>query len=114
MFNYRKYIEYYIHTMGVLVADQKTFPNGLILSNFVLTIKGTITSIEKIKIDDNTTIYRARFNIYYYVNEDAYNNHGYLSIECGSIDLTAAQVSGDIFAIIYTSIKAGYNQTTDI
>ena len=40
--------------MGVLVADSTTFPNGLTLTNWVLSLKGKIIFLEKTKLPGET------------------------------------------------------------
>ena len=96
--------------MGILVADEKKFNNGLVLSDFVMSVKGCIMEVLKIP---STTIYRIFYKVYYYLNQNAYNaGNDHIETEMKHLD-----VQGDIsniFNLIYNNIKADYNNTTDI
>ena len=96
--------------MGILVADEKKFNNGLVLNNFVMSVKGCIMEVLKIP---STTIYRIFYKVYYYLNQNAYNaGNDHIETEMKHLD-----VQGDIsniFNLIYNNIKADYNNTTDI
>lgn len=99
--------------MGVLVADQKTFNNGLTLSNFVITIRGNIFSCRKVE-NSSPTAYRLQYEMLYYASQAAYesNNALPISIEAGSLDITDLNVN--IYTAIYNNIKASYVSYTDI
>ena len=105
--------------MGILVADNKTFNNGLTLNNFVISIKGSLRGLEKRTIyDDNgtpSTLYVIFYTAYYYANEAAYNNKAcYLDSMSETIDLTEEQITTNIFARIYERISSNYNNITNL
>ena len=97
--------------MGILVADEKKFNNGLVLSDFVMSVKGCIMEVLKIQ---STTIYRVFYKVYYYLNQNAYvagNEH--IETELKHLDVEG-DISGSIFTLIYNNIKSEYLNTTDI
>jgi hypothetical protein len=97
--------------MGILVADEKTFTNGLILSNFVVSVKGCVMELTKIP---STTTYRIFYKIYYYLNQNAYDsNSAYIQVEMKHLDVQG-DISSNIFTLIYNNIKSEYTNTTDI
>ena len=97
--------------MGILVADEKKFNNGLVLSGFVITVKGCIMEVLKIP---STTIYRVFYKVYYYLNQNAYNaGNEHIETELKHLDVEG-DISGSIFTLIYNNIKSGYSNTTDI
>ena len=83
--------------MGILIADEKKFNNGLVLSDFVMSVKGCIMEVLKIP---STTIYRIFYKVYYYLNQNAYNaGNDHIETEMKHLD-----VQGDIsniFNLIY-------------
>ena len=96
--------------MGILVADEKKFNNGLALSNFVVSVKGCM---EVTKIHPLTT-YRIFYKVYYYLSQSAYDsNNEPLETEMKHLDVQG-DISSNIFTLIYNNIKSGYNDTTDI
>jgi len=103
--------------MGLLVADSKTFNNGLTLSNFVISIRGSLRGIEKTNIVDGNgnaaTVYRSFYTIYYYASAVAYAAGScWMDSESCTLDLTEAQASGDIFAAVYADIASKYQNTS--
>ena len=97
--------------MGILVADEKKFNNGLVLSDFVMSVKGCIMEVLKIP---STTIYRIFYKVYYYLNQNAYNaGNDHIEIEIKHLDIQG-DISGSIFNLIYEDIKSNYNNCTDI
>ena len=105
--------------MGILVADSKTFNNGLTLNNFVISVKGSLRGIEKrIIYDDNgtpSTLYVIFYTAYYYATEAAYNSKAcYLDSISDTISLTDEQITTNIFARIYEQISSNYNNVTNI
>jgi hypothetical protein len=102
--------------MGILVVDVTNFPNGLSLSNFVITVKGCIKEIVKqtISIDLNeVTIYRVWNIAYFYASQTAYNNSAQpFEQKMFTIDLNAAQLT-DIFTHIYNNLKSIYPSGVD-
>ena len=105
--------------MGLLVADNKTFNNGLTLSNFVISIRGSLRGVEKVRTVDSdgnaATAYRTFYTIYYYASSAAYTaGNSWMDSESGTLDLTEAQAGSDIWSTIYNNIKSGYTSTTDI
>ena len=105
--------------MGVLVADSKTFSNGLSLTNWVASIKGRFRGVEKTLIYDEqnnaTAVYRVFYTVFYYASQTAYAGVcDPISQDSHQLDLTEAQASGDIFAAIYNDIKGNYSNTTDV
>ena len=105
--------------MGILVADNKTFNNGLTLNNFVISIKGSLRGLEKrIIYDDNgtpSTSYVIFYTAYYYTTEAAYNSKAcYLDSISDTISLTDEQITTNIFARIYEQISSNYNNVTNL
>ena len=97
--------------MGILVADEKKFNNGLVLSGFVVSVKGCIMEVTKIQ---STTIYRIFYKVHYYISQDTYNaGNEPLETEMKHFDIEGS-ISDNIFTLIYNNIKSGYNDTTDI
>ena len=97
--------------MGILVADSKTFSNGLVLVNFVVSVKGCVMEVTKIQ---STTIYRIFYKVYFYLSQDTYNaNNEPLETEMKHLDVQG-DISSNIFTLIYNNIKSGYTNTTDI
>ena len=97
--------------MGILVADEKKFNNGLVLSDFVMSVKGCIMEVLKIP---TTTIYRIFYKVYYYLNQNAYNaGNEHIETEMKHLDIVG-DISGSIFNLIYNNIKSDYNNTSDI
>lgn len=97
--------------MGILIADSKTFNNGLTLSNFVVSVRGSIMEVTKMPF---TTTYRIFYKVYYYLSQDTYNaNSEHIQVEMKHLDIEG-DISSNIFTLIYNNIKSGYNDTTDI
>ena len=105
--------------MGILVGDSKTFSNGLVLSNFIISVKGSIRGIEKKKgMDENgnpSIVYVILYTIYYYANELAYaNGLNYVDSESTIFSLSEEQLSSNIFALLYSDIASRYNLVTNL
>jgi hypothetical protein len=111
--------------MGILIADTITLQTGLSLSNTVLSIKGQITNIQKQQQYDSTGViipdssyYRVFYTTYLWANEAAYSSNPQLPVLQMNnnlfIDLSPSQITGDIYSLIYNSIKSNYQNATDI
>jgi hypothetical protein len=109
--------------MGVLVADEKTFANGLTLSNFCISIRGKFRGVEKTILsavgEDHTitytTVYRVWYNAYFFANQTSYDaNSQPIEETFEQLDFTESQVSGNLFIAIYDRIKSNYSSTIDI
>lgn len=106
--------------MGLLVQDEKKFNNGLMLANFVISLKGSINNIIKTSIfNDNSLtwsiVYRVNYSVYYFANQQAYNEKcNWLDCVSSSIDLTPEEINLDIFGSIYSHISAQYQQTINL
>jgi hypothetical protein len=104
--------------MGILVGDEKTFSNGLTLSNFVVTVKGTLRGLEKKSIIDETgtkIIYRVYYTLYYYANQASYQNScNYLDTMSECMDLNEAEIINGIFIKIYEYISSRFNTVTNL
>ena len=97
--------------MGILVADEKKINNGLVLVNFVVSVKGCVMEVTKIQ---STTIYRIFYKVYYYLSQSAYDsNNEHIQVEMKHLDVQG-DISDNIFTLIYNKIKSEYNDTTDI
>ena len=102
--------------MGVLVADTKNFINGLALSNFVISIRGVFTFQKMRTCDENqTTYYQIDYSCYYYASEAAYEAGARdIWYDVKTLKITEAQITGDLFALIYEDIESNYQNTSQI
>lgn len=96
--------------MGIVVLQEKTFNNGLALANFVISLRGNLSSFHK--LEDGT--YQIQYAIYYYATLAAYTENAVpMQDEARTIILTAEQLNGNIFTQIYDELKALYPGATD-
>ena len=97
--------------MGILVQDAKTFNNGLTLNGFVATIRGSIREVQKL----SGTSYRVSYRVFYYATEQAYtSNMSPVDDEVKQLELTEAQINGDLFGLIYQAIGSAYQNVSQI
>lgn len=100
--------------MGILVGDSKNF-FGLILQNWVMSVKGGCTRISKIVNQEGEITYQILYDVYYWVSQTAYNESSpWLRSEARSLTASPSQIAGDIFALIYGDLAAGYTEVTNI
>ena len=105
--------------MGLLVADSKTFPNGLTLTNFVISLKGNIIEINKITAYDQNQnmvyIWDVSYRMFYYADQTAYTTKKEpIYQERGNLNLTESQLDSNIYTLIFNNLKANYTTTTSI
>ena len=102
--------------MGILVADEKKFNSGLVLSNFVVSVKGCIMEVTKMPFTTpHISTYRIFYKVYYYLSQSAYDSNSEpLETEVKHLDIEEGNISSNIFTLIYNNIKSEYNDTTDI
>jgi len=100
--------------MGVKIADEKQYSNGLVLNNSVVTIKADYRIGKFTNPLSEIETYRVWYTCYYYISQTAYEQKkGYIESSYHQIDILPEQLN-DIFGAIYTEIKSGYQSTTDI
>lgn len=97
--------------MGLIIHEEKKFNIGITASDFVITVRGSVNRIEKCADG-----YLLQYNIYYYLNMDAYQISGWgsepIQSEQCSILLSAEQLQSNIFSHIYAQIAEKYQSTT--
>jgi hypothetical protein len=96
--------------MGVLVADEVKVPGiGITISNFTITCRGSYEVTKSINYTpDNGPMYFIRTVVHWYVaggEQPIYQDTYRLQFEV---------LPADIFVAIYDSIKAGYQNVTDV
>jgi len=100
--------------MGILVADSKNF-FGLILQNWVMSVRGGCTRVSKIVNQEGEINYQILYDVYYWVSQTAYNeSSAWVRSESRTVIATPSQITGNIFDIIYDDLKAGYTGVTNI
>jgi len=104
--------------MGFIVADSITLPNGLSVSNFVVSIGGRY-NLYKMKFLNPTTnvlstTYQLEYSIIYYASQTAYENNIPFQTD-GLLRMTIdpSLITGDIFTIIYNNLKGKYTNFVD-
>ena len=101
--------------MAIEIEDEKTFPNGITLEHFVATLAGSIERIQKGISNNGDVIYRVRYNIHYFGSVAAYNTRlAEFWTEDKTLEITAENITGDIWTKIYNDIKSNYNVCIDI
>jgi hypothetical protein len=96
--------------MAIIVVQEKTFSNGLTLTNFVISCRGKLTTFLKIETGD----YQIQYGIYYYATQAAYAaGAAPIQSEAKTIILTAGQLDSNIFTHIYNELKTTYPGTVD-
>ena len=97
--------------MGILSQDEKAFSNGLTLTAWVATVRGSIREVQKI----SSTSFRLSYRVFYYANQQAYSdNKSPIDDEVKQLDISDQQINGDLFALIYQHISSSYQNVSQI
>jgi hypothetical protein len=96
-----------IHQMGVLVYDSVSLPVfGIAINEFTVTCKGSY-EISKEVVND-VPVYHIRTMLHWILSG------GSQPIQTESLAFSVSEIPADIFAEIYSRVKARYISTADI
>lgn len=95
--------------MGVKINDEIMTRFGFPLSGMIASCKGAI-NVVKSKDDNNQTRYRLITSVFYYKDRDG----PFIQEEPHKIWVTAEQLDGNLYKIVYDRLKTLYNDTEDV